>query len=73
MILVGEELTVFGFVREECEKNFENHCASGLFYSWSLLRNNNTSINLQMFTVTVVGVLSHVTRAVESKSEGFST
>ena len=26
VILVGEELTVFGFVREECEKNFENHC-----------------------------------------------
>jgi len=25
VVLVGEELTVFGFVREECEKNFENH------------------------------------------------
>jgi len=25
VIFVGEELTVFGFVREECEKNFENH------------------------------------------------
>jgi len=25
MILVGEELTEFGFVREECENNFENH------------------------------------------------
>jgi len=24
--------------------------ASGLLYSWSLLRNNNTAINLQMFT-----------------------
>jgi len=23
---VGEELTVFGYIREECEKNFENHC-----------------------------------------------
>jgi len=26
VIFVGEELTVFGFVREECEKNFENYC-----------------------------------------------
>ena len=25
---------------------------SGLFYSWSLLRNNNTAINLQMFTLS---------------------
>jgi len=25
VILLGEELTVFGFVREECEKNFKNH------------------------------------------------
>jgi len=25
VIIVGEELTVFGFVREECEKNVENH------------------------------------------------
>jgi len=24
-IFVGEELIEFGFVREECEKNFENH------------------------------------------------
>jgi len=24
--------------------------ASGLFYCWSLLRNNNTAINLHMFT-----------------------
>ena len=24
--------------------------ARGLLYSWSLLRNNNTAINLQMFT-----------------------
>ena len=28
VIFVGEELTVFGFVREECEKNFENHWSS---------------------------------------------
>jgi len=26
VIFVGEEFTVFGFVREECEKNYENHC-----------------------------------------------
>jgi len=26
VVFVGEELTLFGFVREECEKNFENHC-----------------------------------------------
>jgi len=25
VIFVGEELTEFGFVREECEKNLENH------------------------------------------------
>jgi len=25
VIFVGEELTEFGFVREDCEKNFENH------------------------------------------------
>jgi len=25
VIFVGEELAEFGFVREECEKNFENH------------------------------------------------
>jgi len=25
VIFAGEELTEFGFVREECEKNFENH------------------------------------------------
>jgi len=25
VILVGEELAEFRFVREECEKNFENH------------------------------------------------
>jgi len=25
VIFVGEELTEFVFVREECEKNFENH------------------------------------------------
>jgi len=25
VIVVEEESTVFGFVREECEKNFENH------------------------------------------------
>jgi len=25
VIVVGEKLTVFGFVGEECEKNFENH------------------------------------------------
>jgi len=24
-IFVGEELKEFGFTREECEKNFENH------------------------------------------------
>jgi len=27
VIFVGEELTVLGFVREECETNFENHCS----------------------------------------------
>jgi len=27
VIFVGVELTVFGFVGEECEKNFENHCS----------------------------------------------
>jgi len=26
VFLVGDELTLFGFVREEYEKNFENHC-----------------------------------------------
>jgi len=26
VIFVGEESAEFGFVREECEKNFENHC-----------------------------------------------
>jgi len=26
VIVFGEEVTAFGFVREECEKNFENHC-----------------------------------------------
>ena len=25
VIFIGEELTVFGFVREEYEKNFDNH------------------------------------------------
>jgi len=25
VIFVEQELTVFGFVREECENNFENH------------------------------------------------
>jgi len=25
VIFIGEELTEFRFVREECEKNFENH------------------------------------------------
>jgi len=25
VIFVGEELTVFGFAKEECEKNFDNH------------------------------------------------
>jgi len=29
-MFVWEELTEFGFVREECEKNFENHCSSPL-------------------------------------------
>jgi len=28
VIFVGVELTVFGFVGEECEKNFENHCSN---------------------------------------------
>jgi len=27
VIFVGEEL-MFGFVRKECEKNFENHCST---------------------------------------------
>jgi len=27
VIFVGEELTVLGFVREECEKNFKNYCS----------------------------------------------
>ena len=31
MNFVGEELTVFGFLREECEKNFENYCARELY------------------------------------------
>jgi len=30
VIFFGEELTQFGFVREECEKNFENHCSKTL-------------------------------------------
>jgi len=30
VIFVGEELTVFGFIREECDKNFENHWSSSL-------------------------------------------
>jgi len=35
MNFVGEELTVFGFLKEECEKNFENHWLgqTGDFYS----------------------------------------
>ena len=28
VIFVEEEFAEFGFVREECEKNFENHCVS---------------------------------------------
>jgi len=37
--------------------------ASGLLYSWSLLRNNNTAIIFKCsLQVTVVGVLPHVTR-----------
>jgi len=28
VILAGEELTIFEFSREECEKNFENHWSS---------------------------------------------
>jgi len=36
--------------------------ASGLFYSWSLLRSNKTATNLQYsLQVTILGVLSHVT------------
>jgi len=27
VIFVGEELTVFGFEGEDCEKIFENHCS----------------------------------------------
>jgi len=30
VIFVGEELAEFGFVREECEKNFENHCSKSM-------------------------------------------
>ena len=26
VIFVGEELTEIGFVKGECEKNFDNHC-----------------------------------------------
>jgi len=38
--------------------------ASGLLYCWSLLRNNNTAINLQTFTSSwVVGVFPRVTKA----------
>jgi len=28
VIFVGEEVTVFEFAREECEKKFENHCST---------------------------------------------
>jgi len=38
VIFVGEELTVLGFVREECEKNFENHWFS-LCHFWIRTRN----------------------------------
>jgi len=38
--------------------------ASGFLYSWSLLRNNNTAVNLQMFNSSCGNsVLPHVTRA----------
>jgi len=33
VIFVGEELTEFGFIREECEKNFENHWSSGCIWA----------------------------------------
>jgi len=29
-IFDGEELTVFGFIREKCEKDFENHWSKQL-------------------------------------------
>jgi len=28
VVFVGEELILFGFVREEYEKNYENHCCN---------------------------------------------
>jgi len=45
--------------------------ASGLLYSWSLLLNNSTTVNLQIFASSYgSSVFSHVTRA---PTERFST
>jgi len=38
------------YVRSACRVRLRNLLTSGLFYCWYLLRNNNTEINLQMFT-----------------------
>ena len=52
-----------------CQQRQVAKLASGLLHFWSLLRNNNTAINRQMFTSGYgSSVLPHTTRA---PTEGF--
>jgi len=47
--------------------------ASGLLYSWSLLRNSNTAINLQMFTSSYGSRRFGARHGTRAPTEGFST
>ena len=83
MISVGEELTMFGFVREECEKRFENHWVIHFTQRHTKkhwYKTRNTKWRLSHFKVNsdgdvVVGIrsynLEHVTQISHAKTIAF--
>jgi len=58
VIFAGEELAEFGFVREECEKNFENHWLRQFKHKLLETQRGFSSRGLQpIFSTRCVGTL----------------
>jgi len=70
VIFWGEELTLFGFARGQCEKSFENHCVKAIltFHHSESLFIHVVVVTLLLLLMPVRSFTPHYCRASRSAS-----